>query len=149
MTDAAQFTPAEAAAITGVTVETQREWRRRGFMPKHEAGWHRFTLREVCRLRLLRELTDFGLPATRAVDQIAEAFLDALQSQVKTHGRPEYEPMYAVVGRIEGEFFRFVTFDLIEVAQLGRTRPDLEFSSLLIIPLAAVAAELVAKGARA
>jgi hypothetical protein len=48
------FTAAEAAILSGVSAQQQREWRRQGFIPHTPQGWTRFLIADVCRLFLLR-----------------------------------------------------------------------------------------------
>jgi hypothetical protein len=150
MTATASFTPSQAAAITGVSVDSQRDWRRRMFLPGNPGGWTRYSLRDLCRLRLMRALVECGLPIGVAVAHISDDFLDALQSQVQTHGRAEYDEMFAVVGLfadiddIDEAYFRAVYFDLSDIGQLQHCNPPVKFKSLIVIPLAVLAADLVA-----
>jgi hypothetical protein len=77
----ATHTPKEAAALSGVTSDVQREWRRRGLMPfltpeKETAGWTAFDLKEVSALTIMRALSDgCQLPLTTA-RIVAEASAD-------------------------------------------------------------------------
>lgn len=54
------FTPAEAEKITRVLVATQRDWRRRGFLPATE-GHMRFNAFELGELLALKLLADRGI----------------------------------------------------------------------------------------
>lgn len=58
--DLKQFTPAEAAKVSGVSVASQRDWRRRGFLPKTE-GHARFSIFEVAEMLVLSSLGDQGI----------------------------------------------------------------------------------------
>jgi hypothetical protein len=54
-----KFTPSEAERITGVAVDLQRVWRKRGFLPKVE-GHARFDLISLAEMKALKALFDFG-----------------------------------------------------------------------------------------
>jgi MerR HTH family regulatory protein len=74
------YTPKEAAALSGVTSDIQREWRRRKLMPfivsrQGSREWKNFDLREVCALTIMRSLSDFEVPLATA-RTIAEASAD-------------------------------------------------------------------------
>lgn len=59
--DTREFTPAEVAAITGVSVSLQRDWRRREILPERKKeGWTRFTLTDVIEIRVLKFFADAG-----------------------------------------------------------------------------------------
>jgi hypothetical protein len=56
------FTPAEAAMVSGVSVAQQRDWRRRGLLPeKNKAGWSRFSISEVINLSVMHLFTRAGV----------------------------------------------------------------------------------------
>lgn len=56
---AREFTPAETAVITGVSVTLQRDWRRRGILPERQAdGWSKFSLNDVIKLYVLKFFSD-------------------------------------------------------------------------------------------
>lgn len=55
MATLAEFTPGEAARISGVSATLQRDWRRRGYLRK-EAGQARFTSFDVAELMALNAL---------------------------------------------------------------------------------------------
>jgi hypothetical protein len=60
------FTPAEAARITGVSTDSQRDWRRRGFLPQVE-GHARFDAFSLVELWAMKMLSDRGIgPALTA-----------------------------------------------------------------------------------
>jgi DNA-binding transcriptional MerR regulator len=59
----AEFTPAEAAAITGVSTETQRIWRHRKILPPSRSTKHRrFQASELGELLALKAFSDAGVP---------------------------------------------------------------------------------------
>lgn len=67
MTDAwtrkySEFTPAQAAHITGVSATLQRDWRRRGLLPKKDdARRTKFTLEDLIVMAAMRNLSDAGV----------------------------------------------------------------------------------------
>lgn len=54
------FGPAQAAEITGVSVELQRDWRRRKVLPPTPNGWTRFTSLELAQLMVRKEIGAVG-----------------------------------------------------------------------------------------
>lgn len=56
------FTPGEAARLTGVSTDLQRDWRRRGLLaPKALAGHSRFEFDGLCRMLALKAFSDAGV----------------------------------------------------------------------------------------
>jgi DNA-binding transcriptional MerR regulator len=55
------FTPGEAGAITGVSPDLQRDWRRRGYLPASGDGHARFDLYQLAHLFFLRTMADRGI----------------------------------------------------------------------------------------
>lgn len=53
------FRPGEAEAITGLSTAMQRDYRRRGFLPKNE-GHARFNVFELAEMFMLKQLSDRG-----------------------------------------------------------------------------------------
>lgn len=76
------FTPSEVAAIAGVSVGLQREWRRHNILPKKDdRGWTRVEFGELVRIYALKLLAESGLPlreASSASGQAAEPLLSRL-----------------------------------------------------------------------
>jgi hypothetical protein len=77
----ATYAPKEAAELSGVTSDVQREWRRRGLMPfltpeKETLGWTTFDLREVSALTIMRALSDGCQLPLNTARIIAEASAD-------------------------------------------------------------------------
>ena len=68
------FSPAEAAAITGVSTALQRKWRSAGgpLEPKDNPGWTRWTPKELARLLVLDRVSRLVGPA-QAATMIAAA----------------------------------------------------------------------------
>ncbi|QEL27260.1 MerR family transcriptional regulator (plasmid) [Bosea sp. F3-2] len=57
-----EFTPAEAARATGVSVELQRDWKRRGYLASREDGKHsRYTFEDLSRMLALKSFSDAGI----------------------------------------------------------------------------------------
>ena len=67
----AVFSPKEAAELSGVSSDVQREWRRRDLMPftaarENSREWNAFNLRQVSALTIMRVLSECGVPLDRA-----------------------------------------------------------------------------------
>lgn len=57
-----EYTPAQAALITGVSVDLQRDWRRRGYLNSRPDGKHnRYTFRDLCLMFAFKAFSDAGL----------------------------------------------------------------------------------------
>lgn len=68
------FTPSEAARITGVSTALQRDWRRRGILSENSEGkWTRWTLDDIIQLSVRKIFADAGLDVsqTRTVARMA------------------------------------------------------------------------------
>lgn len=70
-----QFSPSEAAAITGVAVHLQRDWRSQGLLKAREGGRASFTPHELAEMRVMVKLRAYGLalPESRKVAKQAAA----------------------------------------------------------------------------
>src|SRR3546814_17287535 len=69
-----EFSPAEAAEITGVSTALQRDWRRRGILPENADGkWTRWDLNDIIKLSVMKLLSDAGIDVSKTsiVSQIA------------------------------------------------------------------------------
>src|SRR5207249_7491430 len=69
-----EFTPAEAAEITGVSTALQRDWRRRGILAENADGkWTRWELKDIIRLSVMKLFSDAGMDVsqTKTVAQMA------------------------------------------------------------------------------
>lgn len=56
------FSPSEAAEITGVSVTLQRDWRRRGLIAPNDTGkWACFSLTEVISMAVMKSFSDAGM----------------------------------------------------------------------------------------
>jgi hypothetical protein len=155
MSNERTFTAGETAAITGVGTNTQLDWRRRGFLPPSEGKWTRFTLRDVCRLRLMTAFTRAGLPVGSTVPLLADEFLDVMESSLRgEQSLPSYfAETLAVVAR-RGEMIQWTTefnFDAIRMQfQMVDEKDDTRFNfdSLLIVNLAQEARAMAAEIAK-
>jgi len=59
------FSPSEAAAITGLSLHLQRDWRSQGLLRSREGGHASFTPRELAEMRVMVRLRSLGLPLTQ------------------------------------------------------------------------------------
>jgi hypothetical protein len=69
-----EFTPAEAAEITGVSTALQRDWRRRGILAENVEGkWTRWELTDIIRLSVMKLFSDAGIDVsqTKTIAQMA------------------------------------------------------------------------------
>lgn len=57
-----QFSPSEAAAITGLALHLQRDWRSQGLLKAREGGRASFSPRELAEMRVMVKLRALGLP---------------------------------------------------------------------------------------
>lgn len=55
------FTAGEAERITGVSTATQRDWRRRKYLPAGNDGWTQYDLHGLAHLLVMRVLQDRGI----------------------------------------------------------------------------------------
>lgn len=76
-----EFTPAEAAAITGVSTALQRDWRRREVIkgePNPEGKWTRWSLTDVISLSVMKLLSDAGMDVSNTTIIAGMALLPTL-----------------------------------------------------------------------
>lgn len=147
MTDAALYQAGEAAYITGVSPETQREWRGRGFLPSTPGKHARFTVRDLCRLRMLRALIEAGIPIGTAVEQIADQFLDSLQAEVIACAAPDFSSgMLAVIAHKNGHHYPYIFWSLSEFAMIESQHEAASFETLTVVHLSILARDMVTKG---
>jgi len=92
------FTPAEAAAITGVSVELQRDWRRRGIEKSLARGKHpRWTAEDLARLLVRGEFSRAGI-SIKQTDELAALSAAPIQdfvAQISLQGH-RYAHMFGV-----------------------------------------------------
>lgn len=146
MSEIGVYEAATAAFITGVAPETQREWRRRGFLPSHDGRHARFTVRDLCRLRLMRALVETGFPVSQAIRLVCEDFLDSLQAEVLAVAEPAYvNGFLAIIAWNGDDIFHVVAWSMNDVAALEKSS-GFDFSSFHVIRLQQIAKDLVARG---
>ena len=80
-----QFTPSEAAAITGVPLHLQRDWRSQGLLRAREGGRASFSPRELAEMRLMMKLRALGLPLVEARKAAEDAAPGVIWSALMNH----------------------------------------------------------------
>ncbi|WP_324133673.1 MerR family transcriptional regulator [Bosea sp. (in: a-proteobacteria)] len=76
---AREFSPSEAAAITGVSVDQQRDWRRRDLLPANVKGkWTRFTLNQIIEMSVMKTFSDAGFAVSSVTTCACMAVLPSL-----------------------------------------------------------------------
>lgn len=80
-----EFSPAEAAAITGVSTALQRDWRRREIVnlanePESEGKWTRWSLADIIRLSVMKLFSDAGMEVSNTRMIAAMAVLPTLSA---------------------------------------------------------------------
>jgi hypothetical protein len=76
-----EFSPAEAAAITGVSTALQRDWRRREVLkgePNPEGKWTRWSLTDIIRLSVMKLFSDAGMDVSSTTMIASMALLPTL-----------------------------------------------------------------------
>ncbi len=73
------FTPSEAETITGVSQATVRNWRRAGYLPRHQ-GHARYDFRDVAGLFVMRILVARGINVKTAKEFAGQTVASILQS---------------------------------------------------------------------
>lgn len=110
-----EFTPAEAAEITGVSTALQRDWRRRGILAENAEGkWTRWGLTDIIRLSVMKLFSDAGMDV----------------SQTKTIAQMALLPTLGAIARIdeavafEGDEIPEESRNRIRVGTVGTTHPS-------------------------
>lgn len=87
-----EFSPSEAAAITGVSVDLQRDWRRRELLPENEGGkWTRFRLDHVIQMSVMKVFADAGFSVSYVAKFASMAILPTLALLHDTPGAVVFE----------------------------------------------------------
>lgn len=87
-----EFTPAEAAEITGVSTALQRDWRRRGILPKREVeGWSKYSVTGLVQLHVLGFFSDAGVSVKQTRDITSAAVLPVLDILQQWDGASEFK----------------------------------------------------------
>lgn len=92
------FTPAGTEQVTGLSTAMQRDWRKRGFLPQGD-GHARFAIFDLCRLFLLKRLSDRGVGPDKASAVVDNAAFElALQVLAVTDawGFDGYVPSWSI-----------------------------------------------------
>ena len=161
-----RFTPAEAAACTGLSLAMQRDWRRHGHLPARSGGTASFGPRELAEMRLMVLMRQMGLgpsksrglaqeaapslvwlilvdhPSTWAVEGPAETaahYRDKLEALGDSHLRSMagLHDRVRLYGVAEGEEVDFVT-------QIAGEEFDNKHELITVLSLRAVAAAMAA-----
>ncbi len=124
-----QFTPSEAAAITGTPLHLQRDWRSQGLLRAREGGRASFTPRELAEMRLMMRLRSLGvsLPdAKRAAVEAAPgvvffAVADHRHRTLAVEGTPEVADAYiASLEKAGDHAYLLMLADLKDMSQVYR-----------------------------
>lgn len=135
------FSPAEAASLSGVSADLQRDWRRRSLIPASVGGRARFALDEVAGLYVMNACSALApiaaavpLSRTLAPDLAAYALGDGdeptgVAAVMKGGGFETFPSMEAAIAALEAEgaeVLRLLPFDLIATPFKIRVRKALE-----------------------
>lgn len=87
-----EFSPSEAAAITGVSVDLQRDWRRRGLLPENKLGkWTRFDLKHIIEMFVMKVFSDAGFAVSNVAEIASLAILPTLARLYELPGAVSFE----------------------------------------------------------
>lgn len=87
-----EFSPSEAAAITGVSVDLQRDWRRRGLLPENKEGkWTRFDLKHIIEMFVMKVFSGAGFSVSSVAEIASLAILPTLQRLHELPGAVSFE----------------------------------------------------------
>lgn len=87
-----EFSPSEAAAITGVSVDLQRDWRRRGLLPENKEGkWTRFNLDHIIEMSVMKVFADAGFSVSYVAECASMAILPTLARMMNLPGAVVFE----------------------------------------------------------
>lgn len=56
-----EFTAGEAAHITGISQDEQRDWRKRGFLPPVDGGKAKFNVKSLAQMMVAKRLNNLGI----------------------------------------------------------------------------------------
>ncbi len=82
------YAPGEVSLITGVNVNLQRDWRRRGFIADNGGEHARFTVLDVAHVAVLGELSRRGLMIWRA-DEAARIAAHSIADKIVRFARAD------------------------------------------------------------
>jgi hypothetical protein len=176
--DRAEFTPAEAEKITGVSVALQRDWRRRKIIHgKTDGGWTKFLDRDLCELITLKKFSDNGFYVKQASHVTAlsigplltwihdlggVAFDASVPEEMKDRGRPQgMDARFVMVAKTgDGEdaqpqVARFSTLEGMENYREKQIKYSIENegaapppAAFVVLDLAVIASELIGRADR-
>lgn len=87
-----EFTPAEAATITGVSPALQRDWRRREILQSNRDGkWTRWTLSDIIRLSVMKLFSDAGMDVSSTKTVASMAVLPTLGALAEMNEAVEFD----------------------------------------------------------
>lgn len=89
-----EFTPAEAATITGVSTALQRDWRRRDIVkgdPDSEGKWTRWDLNDIVRLSVMKLFSDAGMEVSSTKTIASMALMPTLGALALLDEAVEFE----------------------------------------------------------
>lgn len=88
-----EYSPAEAAAVTGVSTALQRDWRRRELLASagHAGRWTRWELDDLIRLSVMKLFSDAGMDVSKTGTLAAMAILPTLGALEKVPGALVFE----------------------------------------------------------
>lgn len=55
------FSASEVEKLTGLTTATQRDWRRRGYLPELDGGHARYDIFDICEIAFMQKMTERGI----------------------------------------------------------------------------------------
>jgi DNA-binding transcriptional MerR regulator len=87
-----EFSPGEAAEITGVSTALQRDWRRRKILPESNDGkWTRWDLADIIRLSVMKLFSDAGMDVSKTGTVAQMAMMPTLSALYALDGAVEVE----------------------------------------------------------
>lgn len=87
-----EFTPSEAAAISGVSPTLQRDWRRREILRGNSDGrWTRWTLTDVIRLSVMKLFSEAGMDVSNTTIVAQMAIFPTLAELAHIDGAVSFE----------------------------------------------------------
>lgn len=128
------FTASEAAEITGVSVEKQRDWRRRRLITKLEDDWSRLTVEQLCGLMMMDDLSNQGVPLRDArsfVNMYAEIVAtDAVRAWRDKKKKPTSEIFVAARDKHGNPMSLWARDEASLATLMSGTAPGLQYEKL-------------------
>ena len=171
----ATFTAGEAEKITGLSPDTQRDWRRRGFLDAPEKGWSRYELRDLAELLVMSALQERGIGPSISkniagvvalrLSFFVVSWVEAIDDRTNGEMEKIIQQRRKLVGETRGHFFitpsteprRFVIFwangttEFVE--DIGKAFSELSsdpryHGAILVLDLEALATLLIERAGR-